>query len=137
MQTINFWPILVASIVSFGVSALWYSPILFGKEWMSLVKMTDADMDAARSKGIWKLYIIQFIMTLIGFCVLAFVIASTSAQGGSNGAFMGFLVWLGFVATGAVSGLIWEKYPFKLMLIDTVSILVTLVIGGAIIGAWK
>lgn len=137
MQTINFWSIFVASIVSFGVSALWYSPILFGKEWMSLVKMTDTDMDEVRSKGIWKLYIVQFIMTIIGFCVLAFIIASTSAQGGSNGAFMGFLVWLGFVATGAVSGLMWEKYPFKLMLIDTVSILLTLVIGGAIIGAWR
>ncbi|MEK7501597.1 MAG: DUF1761 domain-containing protein [Patescibacteria group bacterium] len=137
MQTINFWPILVASIVSFGVSALWYSPIFFGKEWMSLVKLTDTDITEARSKGIWKLYIIQFIMTLVSFFVLAFVIVSTGARGGSNGAFMGFLVWLGFVATGAVSGLIWEKYSFKLMLIDTVSILVTLVIGGAIIGAWR
>lgn len=137
MQTINFWPILVASIVSFGVSALWYSPIIFGKEWMSLVKITDAEMNETKSKGIWKLYIIQFIMTLISFCVLAFIIASTSVQGGSNGAFMGFLIWLGFVATGAVAGFMWEKYPFKLMLIDTVSVLVTLVIGGAIIGAWR
>lgn len=137
MQTINFWPILVASIVSFGISALWYSPILFGKEWMSLVKLSETDVSEVMSKGIWKLYVVQFIMTIIGFCVLAFIITSTSAQGGNNGAFFGFLVWLGFIATNAISSLMWEKYPFKLMIIDSISILITLIIGGAIIGAWR
>jgi hypothetical protein len=137
MQTINFWPIFVASIVGFGISALWYSPIIFGKTWMSLVKISDADMNEARSKGIWKLYIIQFIMTVISFCIMAFIISGTNAQGGGNGAFIGFLIWLGFVLTGAVSNLMWEKYPMKLMLIDMASILLTFVIGGAIIGAWK
>ncbi len=101
------------------------------------MNLTDTDIGDAKSKGIWKLYIIQFVMITIGFCVLAFIITSTNATGGGNGAFMGFLVWLGFVATGAVTGFMWEKYPFKLMLIDTLSVLLTLVIGGAIIGAWK
>jgi len=137
MQTINFWPILVATIVSFGISAIWYSPILFGKEWMNLVKMTDDDVANVEARGIWKFYIIQIIITLISFCVLAFIIASTSTEGGTNGAFMGFIVWIGFILTNAIESYIWEKRPFKLILINSVSMLINLVIGGAIIGSWR
>jgi hypothetical protein len=137
MYTINFWPILVASVVAFVISALWYSPILFGKEWMALTKMSDADMDAAKAKGVWKYYVIQFIVTLVTFAVLAFIIVSTGVRGGSNGAFMGFLVWLGFVLTADIGRLIWENKPFKLIVIQSVANLVNLVIGGAIMGMWK
>lgn len=136
MQEINFWPILISTIVAFGISALWYSPFLFGKEWMALTGMTDSDINEAKGKGIWKLYVIQLIVTFISFLVLAFFIASTSSTGGSNGAIFGFVVWVGFVATTAVGSLLWEKRSFKLTLIDTVIILVNLIIGGAIIGTW-
>lgn len=137
MYTINFWPILVASIVAFVISALWYSPVLFGKEWMSLTKMTEADMAAAKAGGVWKYYLIQFIVTLVLFCVLAFLLASTGTTGAGNGAFIGFLTWLGFVATMHVGRIIWERKPLKLALIQGVADLVNMVIGGAIIGMWK
>jgi hypothetical protein len=137
MITLSFWPILVASVVSFAIGALWYSPALFGKEWMSLNKMTAADISAAQAKGIWKLYAIQFIVTLITFIILGFFIRSTGTYSATGGAFMGFLAWLGFVATSSVGGLLWENKPFKLVLINVVSYLLTFVIGGAIIGAWN
>ena len=134
---INAWSIVVAAVVAFGIGALWYSPILFGKEWMALTKKTEADMAAAKAKGIWKLYIVQFIMSLVSFGVLAFLISSSGAMDAGDGAFLGFLVWLGFTATDAVGGLLWEQKPFKLVLINAISHLINLVIGGAIIGAWR
>lgn len=137
MYTINVWPIIVASIAAFAIGALWYSPVLFGKEWMALTKMSGADMAAAKTKGMWKLYAVQFITTLVMFAVLAFIISTVSVISAADGAYFGFLVWLGFVATQAVAGLLWERKPFKLVLIGAVGMLVNLVIGGAIIGAWK
>lgn len=137
MHTINFWPILIASAVAFGLSALWYSPFLFGREWANLAKVTDSDVAEAKARGVWKLYIVQFIATLVSFFVLAFIIASTSSTGGANGAFLGFLFWLGFVATTALGGMLWEKRSFKLTVIDSVSALLNMVVGGAIIGAWR
>lgn len=136
MQTINFWPILVSTIVAFGLSALWYSPILFGREWMSLTQTTNADIDRAKTSGIWRLYAVQFVATFVSFLLLAFIISATASTGGSNGAFFGFAVWVGFVATTTIGGMLWEKRTFKLTLIDTVITLINLVIGGAIIGAW-
>ncbi|MDQ2932929.1 MAG: DUF1761 domain-containing protein [bacterium] len=136
MTTINFWPILVSSIVAFGLSALWYSPFLFGKEWMSLQNMNEKDINKAKAKGMAKLYIIQFITTLVSFTVLAFVISSLNANG-QDGAMIGLIAWIGFILPISVSSFLWENKPLRLIAINSISILVTLVIGGAIIGAWN
>jgi hypothetical protein len=137
MYTINFWPILVAAVVSFGIGALWYSPILFGKEWMALTKMSDQDMADAKARGVWKYYIIQFIATLVMFIVVGFAVSGLGVSSASDGAFIGFLAWLGLVAPLSLSGLMWKREPGKLVLIDTINYLVVLAIGGAIIGAWR
>jgi hypothetical protein len=137
MYNINFWPILVASAVSFGIGALWYSPILFGKEWVLLTKTTATDMESAKYRGLWKAYIAQFIAVVICFSVLGFLASANNILTSSDGAFLGFIIWLGFVATESVGALLWERRPFKLVLINIVCTLVSLVVGGAIIGAWK
>jgi len=138
MVTINFWPILVASIVAFALGALWYSSILFGDEWMSLMKITDKDVAAAKAKGgMWKLYVVQIVFTIVSYCVLGFLVTNMASVSASDGAFLGFLVWLGFTVPAAVERLIWEKKPLKLILIQGVLALLNLVIGGAVIGAWR
>lgn len=136
MYPINFWSILVAAVVAFGIGALWYSPMLFGKEWMSLSKMSESEVNAARTSGMWKMYLTQFVAGIVTFGVLGFLIAATNTLTASDGAFMAFIVWLGFSATDAVGSLMWERKPFKLVLINSVGTLVIFVVGGAIIGAW-
>ena len=137
MHTVNFWAVLVAAVVAFAIGAIWYSPMLFGKEWMTLTGMTQKDVAAAKTKGgMWKLYLAQIIATLVSFIVLGFIVAAASGVTASDGAFMGFLVWLGFGATFALGGFLWEKKPMKLLVIQSAYSLLTFVIGGAIIGLW-
>jgi hypothetical protein len=136
MENINLWSILVASIVAFVISAIWYSPILFGKEWMTLTGMSEDDIQTAKSNGVVKLYVFQFIFTVISFCVLGFAMSTIGTNTGSDGAFLGLLVWIGFILPIGASNIMWEKKPFKLVLINTIGTLLTLVVGGAIIGAW-
>ncbi len=138
MNTINFWPILISSVVAFAIGALWYSPVLFGKEWMSLLKITEKDVADMKTRGgMWKRYIAQFVMSLVMFAVLAFIIASSNGSTATDGAFLGFFVWLGFVLPISISSFLWKNQPFKLILIEAIQYLVTLVIAGGIIGAWK
>lgn len=134
MNTVNYLPILVSSVVAFGISSLWYSPILFGKEWMEGRKISELDMD---NKGVLKSYLFQFIESLITFSVLAFILSMTEIQNGTDGAFLGLLAWLGFILPTSLSDLIWKKEKITLVLIDTINYLLILVIGGAIIGAWN
>ncbi len=136
MDTVNIWSIIVASIVAFAISALWYSPVLFGKEWMALSKIDAKDVANAKASGMTWLYVWQLVITFVTFTVMAFAIAALGANG-RDGAMIGFLAWVGFILPTGLSGLLWEKKPLKLILITTVGVLVNLVIGGAIIGAWN
>jgi hypothetical protein len=136
MITVDFWAIVVASIVAFIIGALWYSPLLFGKQWMSLIGMKERDIEIAKEKGMTKLYIVQFIITLITFTVLGFAISSLSITSARDAGFIGLLAWVGFIVPGAMGSLIWERKPFKLIMINSIGTLVCWVIGAAIIGMW-
>ena len=137
MYTINFWPILISAIVSFGVGALWYSPILFGKDWLALMKISEKDIQDAQTKTMWKSYAAHFVANILSVGVLAFIIAISQATDATDGTLLGLVMWLGFVVPVGVSNLLWRKDPMKLVLIDTLQTLANLVISGAIIGAWK
>lgn len=137
MTHINVWSIVVAAVVSFAIGALWYSPVLFGKEWMRLKNISEKDITAESKRGMWKLYLTQFITTLVLFCVLGFIISVTNSKTMGDGMFMAFLVWVGFSLTTAVGDIMWNKTPIKLALINEVCTLVSWVIGGAIIGGWR
>lgn len=133
MNTINYLAIITASLVSFIISSIWYSQFLFGKEWMSLVKISS---DEIKTNKLGKSYIIQLISTIITFTILAFIINTIDGVNASDGAFIGLLTWLGFVLSGSVSNLIWKKESLSLVLIESINNLLILTIGGAIIGAW-
>ncbi|MFA6315056.1 MAG: DUF1761 domain-containing protein [Candidatus Paceibacterota bacterium] len=137
MYSINFLPILISSVVAFGLGAFWYSPFIFGREWMTLTKISKSDMMATQAKGVWKSYLIQFIATFVTFAVLGFLISASGANSAADGAFLGIIVWIGFVLTDASGALLWERKPMKLILINTTITLMTLLVGGAIIGAWR
>ncbi len=137
MYTIHFWPILIATIVSYVIGAFWYSPVLFGGEWMRLLGISEKEMGQTTFANTWKLYLAQFIITLISFIILAFIMSATGVQSVGDGALIGFLVWLGFIAVDGAGKVLWEKKPLKLVLIGSCATLVTLVIGGMIIGAWR
>src|SRR4051812_29019585 len=114
MTHVHVWSIIVATIVAYVIGALWYSPVLFGKEWMRLRGISEKDITEESKRGVWKLYIVQLIVTLILFCVLGFIITATGSLSASNGLFLAFLAWLGFSLMPAIGDLMWNKTPVKL-----------------------
>lgn len=137
MTHVNIWSIIVAAVVAYVIGALWYSPVLFGKEWMRLKGISEKDITAESKRGIWKLYIIQLITTVVLFCVLGFIVTATGSIIAGDGIFLAFLAWLGFSLMPAIGDMLWNKTPFKLMLITQVCALVSWLLGGAIIGGWN
>jgi hypothetical protein len=137
MAHVNIWSILVSAIVAYAVGALWYSPALFGKEWMRLKGISADDITEESKRGMWKLYVTQLVVTIVMFCVLGFIISATGAQSAGNGLFLAFLAWVGFSVMPATGDMLWNKAPFKLFLINQVCALVSWLAGGAIIGGWR
>jgi len=136
--------ILIAAIVSQALGFLWYGP-LFGKKWMSLMKLNDKDKDKAKQKGMGKTYFFSFGASLITAAVLSWVVvevggadvtgATSALTNAFGGALVGIIIWIGFVATKSLGGVFWEGKSWSLYFLNTAYDLVNLVLMGAVVGA--
>src|SRR3989344_1452723 len=91
---VNYIGILVASIASFAVGALWYT-VLFGKPWRKLMGVDERE---AQGKMSILPMVYGFFMVLIMVFVLAhfaIIFGVTSAWGALT---LSFWVWVGFQA---------------------------------------
>ena len=132
---VNWAAIFVATIASYVIGMLWYSPVLFGKQWMQAIGFSKKDM-AAGKKNMSRSMILGFVTTLIMVYVLAHIIGMFGASGAMEGMQTAFWVWLGFFATSLMGSVLWEQKPLSLYFINASHYLVTLGVMGLILAAW-
>ncbi len=132
---VNLVAIVVAAVVYMVVGMFWYSPMGFGKPWMKLVGMKEGEMKGSKMT---KPILLSFITALIMSYVLAHFIFFAGEKTALGGAKIAFWGWLGFVATMVANDFIYavKEKPWSLYLINVGYVLVSLVIMGAILGAW-
>ena len=134
---VNYIAIIVATIIGYAIGALWYSPLLFGTQWMKLQGFTKRDMLRAKQRGMAKTYILTFIAVLVMTWVLSLLVEVFGNGNFWSGMLVGFWVWLGFLATTQIGMVFWEDKPFSLYLLTTAHYLVTLVLAGGILAVWS
>jgi len=119
--------------LAFVIGGLWYSPVLFGRAWMSVNNLTEADL----AKGnMAKIFGITFILAV----VMAANLAAFLAEPKTNlawGATAGFLAGFGWVALGIATIALFERRSWKYTLINGGYMTVSFVVMGSIIGAWR
>ncbi len=131
--SVNWLALIVAVIAKQVIGALWHSPMGFGKVWSADTGVTDAEMRTFLPRGLP----IEIVGTFICGFVLLHAVRYAGADSWAMGAAVGFLNWLGFVATSRLGGVLYAKASFRLYLIDAGYWLVGLVVMGAILGGWK
>lgn len=133
----NYLSVFVTTVVAFVIGALWYSPLLFGDAWKKLlkIKVSKKEMEAAM-KGMWKVLIGGFFVTLILVFMLDLFMNFLNVVTLSQGVLLGFLIWLGFLATTMFNIVLYEKKPFRLYLINAGHYLAVLLISGGILAVW-
>jgi len=138
MMNVNYWAVLVSAIASMVVVSIWYGP-LFGKMFM---KAMCPDMDtwseekkAQMKKGMTMTYVWQFIASLVMFYVLAWLMGSLNQLTVMGGLTAAFWVWIGFVVPLKLGDALWGG-KMSLFWLGIGNMLITLLVGGAIIGAW-
>ena len=129
-MNIDWLAVFIAAVLYMVVNFFWYSKWLFGPAWMKLSGMKESDMKNNKLAMLWG-----FIVALVIAYFLAFFEGYLGVTTVSDGMFVGFCVWLGFVATSQVSGLIWCKKPPKLFLINTGAKLLSYLVMSGLIGA--
>jgi Protein of unknown function (DUF1761) len=121
----NFVALLIATVVGFFLSFLWYTP-LFGKAWAKEMGF-EADPKPATGAMMKSL-----LLTLISVFLIAMVLANniavwTPSTWGIKGANIAkeaqalqaaIFTWLGFFVPNLLQGVAWEKRSWKLFAID-------------------
>jgi hypothetical protein len=127
------WPaVLVAALSAFMVGGLWYARPVFGNAWMVESNLTEAQIKTG-NKG--KIFGMTALFSLIMSANLAAFLA-TPATTVAWGAEAGFLAGVWTFCAIAIHSL-FELKSWRYIFINGGYSVVSLVIMGAILGAWR
>lgn len=129
-------PLIVCIVFSMALGALWYSPVLFVNPWMKELGITGRDPEKAK-KDMPRVMGIQLIATIVMALVLSWVVQMMGVTTALVGAKVGFMLWLGFMATVGVSEVVFEKRSVRWFFIHCGYSLVQMIVMGGILGGWK
>ena len=129
-------PSVVAAVVAFLIGGLWYSPLLFARQWVAAHGYTPEQV-AAMQRNAPKAYGISFLCFLVMAHILQALVHLTGAEGWMYGLHLGFLCWLGFAFTIGLTAQVYSQRKFAVFVIDAGYQLVYLLVMGAILAAWR
>lgn len=128
--SINWLAVVVATLSTFVLGAIWYGPV-FGKVWMKENGFTEEDLKDA---NMGKIYGTAFVLEFIMATNLAFFLHDTTLH---ESIFYAFLTGFGWVAMAMGVNYLFSRNSLKLWFIDSFYFVISFVIMGAILGAWK
>lgn len=135
LHFINIWAVIVSAVVAFAVGALWYSPLLFAKQWMQAHGYTPEKL-AAMQKQARRDYAVSFVCFLVTAAVMGLLVAITHMSNVIAGIKLGVLCWVGFAGTLGLTSTLYSGKPLKVFAIDAGYQLVYFILMGAILVGW-
>jgi hypothetical protein len=133
---INYIAVLLATLSSMIVGAIWYTPRVFGNYWMKQSGVTPSGNSRDAIRPIAITVVVSFITAwvLAGAAYLSF-----DFYGGSflvNSLLTGLILWAGFTAARFITHDAFDKRPVGLTVLNVAHELVTIFIMALIIGVW-
>ena len=112
--TFNYLAILTATVSSFVLGGLWYSPLMFGSAWMRELGFTEESLKAKGNIGL--IMGVSFLLELIMAVNLAAFIGPKVSL--SFGAFAGAAAGFGWVALSFGVTYLFERRSLRLFYIN-------------------
>jgi hypothetical protein len=132
LAEINFLAVFAASMTSFLIGGLWYSPLMFGNIWM---EENNFSRDDIKKRNIGKIFSLSFLITLLIGLLLAIFLGPEADFG--MGIIKGGLVGSCWAASSIGIIYLFESRSLKLFLINGGYIITAFAVMGGIIGIWK
>ena len=133
---INPLAVLVATVATFALGGLWYSPLLFAKQWVAAHGHTPEKLEAMK-KGAARAYGVTFFCWAVMAAALALLILRMDINTVRGGLKIGALCWAGFAATIGLSAHVFSERRIAVFLIDAGYQLVSLLGMGVILVLWR
>jgi hypothetical protein len=125
---IDWLVVFIAAAINMVIGFFWYSKWLFGDAYQRLQKNVPKKMGVSS-------VIYGFLVSLLIAFFLSFFQAFLGVTSVTDGIFIGFCFWLGFVATTQISAVIWSNQPIRLFFLHTGYRLVSYLVMSGILGA--
>lgn len=133
MNGLNFFAVLTAAFAAFLVSGFWYSPLLFGRQWLLL---RGADSSAGNKMQAPEM-IGEIARTIIIAIVIAHFVVVLNISDPIHGLYLALWIWVGFYAMILAGSVIHDKVPLRLGLIHAGDGLVRIVLMTIILSIWR
>lgn len=133
---VHYPAVLTAGAVIFILGGLWYSRALFATAWVNLMGKTEEELKAGAS-AMPLMLILAFGCALLIAWTLAVVLNHFGTPTPARGAMVGALCWAGFAGATSFATAIFSSQPRLLWLINTGYNLVSFVLAGIILAAWR
>jgi hypothetical protein len=130
---LNLWAILISALIQWILGSVWFSPALFSRQWMALLKIDTTQ----KPKGLVFGMVSSFIGDLVLSLVLEHWVLWSGASTFGAGVAIGVLTWVGFFVAPNFAQGIYEQRPFKLFAITNGYWMVALVITGGLLAVWR
>lgn len=129
VSDINIWGVLLATIATMVIGFLWYSPVLFGNQW---VKQRGIKMEDISGGGPFT-YVLTALTALGGAFILALLVTLTDEATAVSGLIMGLLIGVS-ISLKIGMNYLFEGHKLGLYWITIGYHLVSYAIAGLIIG---
>jgi hypothetical protein len=134
---LNWLAVLVGAVVYFVIGAAWFAPAVFGRPWMAAIGWDESrprpEMNPISYVGPAAFYLVASIAT----GVLA---AATGTDTLEEGITLGLVVGLGYALVVTATDAVFDPNkpkPWTWFVISGAYHVVSLILVGAIIGAWQ
>jgi hypothetical protein len=134
---LNWLAVIVAAVVYFVIGAAWFAPAVFGRPWMAAIGFDDSrprpEMNPMSYAGPAAFYLIASIAT-------GLLAAATGTDTLGEGAILGLVVGVGYALVVTATDAVFDPNkprPWTWFAISGAYHVVSLVIVGMIIGAWR
>ncbi len=135
-QWVHVLPVVVSAIAVFVIGALWYSPALFGKQWVKAHGYTEEKIQQMRA-GASRAYAVSFVCYLVMAVAMSILIGRIGVTMLQGGVKLGALIGVGFAATNSLTANMFSEKPLSTWLIDASYQIVYLMVMGAILAVWR
>ena len=134
LSEVNFVAVIAATIITFFLGWIYYSPAVAGKQWMKVNKIKPPKGKKAKEmkKGMGKMMVGVLIGLFVTGTTLSVIINALGITNVIEGAALGFGLWLGLIAAMTSMNYMHGRGAGAFS-IETTYIALTLIIMGAII----
>jgi len=130
IASVNWLAVLVGTVVSMALGALWYGP-LFGQLWLKMIGKTEDELEADPTT-----YIKTAVAAFLGMLALNLVVVSFGATTFLAGLVAAAFIFIGIGATTTFVYTTFEGPPEKVWLLYVTYHLVVYLIMGGIFAIW-